>query len=79
MTADLIKLTFEDVLFKMSFSVDTLLTYLDYLKTKDESHLNIFLVATSKCVKIDQTIHNKIVYWSSNLEWGLTSMTVPDI
>ena len=34
-------LTFEDVLFKMSYAVDTLPTYLDYLKTKDDTHLDI--------------------------------------
>ena len=53
MPTDLITSTFEDVLFKMSCSVDTLPTYLDHLKRKDESHLNMFHVATSECVKID--------------------------
>ena len=62
MTADLLKLTLEDVLFKMSYSVDTLPTYPDYLKTKDDSHLNTFLVATSECVKIHQITHNKTLY-----------------
>ena len=62
MTADLIKLTIEYVLFKMICSVDTLPTYLDYLKTKDDSNLNTFLVATSECAKICQITHNKIVY-----------------
>ena len=62
MTADLIKLTFEDVLFKMSYSVDTLPAHLDYLKTKDESHLNILHMATNKCVKIGHITDNKIVY-----------------
>ena len=33
MTADLIKLSFEDVLFKICYSVDTLPIYIDYLKT----------------------------------------------
>ena len=70
---------FEDVLFKMSYAVDTLPTYLDYLKTKDDTHLNIFHVATSECVKIGQNIHNKIVYCSSYLERDLTSMTVSNI
>ena len=62
MTAVLIKLTFEDVVFKMSYSVNTLPTYLDYLKTKDDSNLNIFHMATSKCVKTGQVTHNKIAY-----------------
>ena len=79
MPTDLIKLTFDDVLFKKSYSVDTLPTHRDYLKTKDDTHLNILHVATSECVKIGQTIHNKFVYCSSNLEWDLTSMTVPNV
>ena len=79
MPTDLIKLTFEDVLFKMSYSVYTLSRYLDYLNTKDDTHLKILHVATSECVKISQTIHNKLVYCSSNLEWNLTSMTVPNV
>ena len=79
MPTDLIKLTFEDVLFKMSYSVDTLPTYLDDFKTKYDTHLNILHVATSECVKKGQTIHKKIVVCSSNLEWDLTSMTVPNV
>ena len=62
MPVDLIKLTFKDVLFKMSYSVDTLPTYLDYLKTRDDSNLNTFYAATSECVKIGQITHNKISY-----------------
>ena len=54
MPTDLIKSTLEGVLFKMSYSVDTLPTYLDYLKTKDDTHLNIFHVATSECVNVGQ-------------------------
>ena len=61
MTADLITSTFEGVLFKMSYSVGTLPPYPDYLKTKDDSNLNIFHVATSECVKTGQITHNKIV------------------
>ena len=56
------KLTFEDVLFKMTYSVDTLPTYLDYLKRKDDSNLNTLHVATSECVKKDEITHNKIAY-----------------
>ena len=77
MPTDLIKSTLEGVLFKMSYSVDTLPTYLDYLKTKDDSHLNIFHVATSECVNVGQTAHNKFVYCSSYLEWDHTLTTVP--
>ena len=57
MPIDLMKLTFEDVLLKMSYSVETLSTYLDYLKRKDDSNLNIPHVATSECVKIDEITH----------------------
>ena len=58
MPTDLIKSTFEEVLLKMSYSVDTLPTeYLDYLTTKDDSHLNTFHVATSECVKIGHHQH----------------------
>ena len=57
MPTDLIKSTFEDVLLKMSYSVHILRTYLDYLKRKDDSHLNTFQVATSECVKIDEITH----------------------
>ena len=79
MPTDPIKSTFQDVLFKTSYSVDTLPTYQDYLKRKDDSNLNIPHVATSECVKIDEITYNKIVYCSSNLEWDLTSMTVPSV
>ena len=61
MHTDLIKSTFDDVLFKMSYSVDTLPTYLDYLKRKDDSNVNTFHDAKSECVKIGQTTHNKLV------------------
>ena len=59
---DVFILTFEEVLFKMSYSVDTLPTYLDYLKTIDGSNLNTFHAATSECVKKDEITHNKIAY-----------------
>ena len=60
MTTDLTKSTFGDVLLKLSYSVDPLPTYLDYLKTKDESDQNTFYMATSEFVKVGQTTHNKI-------------------
>ena len=60
MTTDLTKSTFGDILLKMSYSVDTLPTCLDYLKTKDESEQNAFPVATSKLVKVGQITHNNI-------------------
>ena len=62
MSTDLIESTVEDVLFKMGYSMDTLPTYLDYLRTKDDSHLNTLHVAKSESVKIDEIIHNKIAY-----------------
>ena len=62
MTADLIKLTFKDALVKMGYSVDTLPTYRDYLKTKDDSNLNTFHMATSEYVKLGPINHNKTVH-----------------
>ena len=59
MTTDLTKST-EDVVLKLSYSVDPLPTYLDYLKTKDESDRNTFHVATSEFMKVGQTSHSKI-------------------
>ena len=46
-------------MFRMTYSAPT---YLDYLKTKDDSHLNTFYAATSESVKIGQITHNKIAY-----------------
>ena len=60
-STDLIKLPFEDILFKVSYSGDTLPTYLDYLKTKYDSNLNTFHVGTSECMMYEFT-HNKIAY-----------------
>ena len=57
MPTDLIKLTFYDVLYKVSYSVYTLPTYLDYLKRKDDSNLNTFHDATSECMKMDEITH----------------------
>ena len=62
MPTDLIKLTLEGDLIKMSFSAHTLPTYLDYLKTQDDSHLNTFHVATSECVKVNEITYNKNAY-----------------
>ena len=62
MPTDLIKSTFDDVLFKMSYAVDTLPTYLDYLKRKDDSNLNTFHGATSECVKMDEITHKLHIF-----------------
>ena len=58
--------------------MDPLPTYLDCLKTKDESDQNTFHMATSEFVKVGQTTHNTIANSSSNPEWNRATLPAPN-
>ena len=79
MTADLKKLTFEDVLFKNELLCGYFAYISRILEKKRWQQSEHFPRGYERVCEDRSNYSQQIVYWSTNLEWDLTLMTVSNV